>query len=177
MRAFGSSAAKAARREGLVMESSKKVILTHAGMEKMEKELIELKTVKRHEVAQKIKEARAQGDLSENAEYDAAKEEQGNIESRIVELEKTLRNAQVIDEDETSLDKVSLGCTVVLYDHEFEENITYTIVGSTEADPMSGMISNESPVGAALLGAMVGQEVEVTTPGGVMKFKVLEISR
>lgn len=177
MRAFGSSAAKAAGREGLVMESSKKVILTHAGMEKMEKELVELKTVKRHEVAQKIKEARAQGDLSENAEYDAAKEEQGSIESRIVELEKTLRNAQVIDEDETNLDKVSLGCTVVLYDNEFEENITYTIVGSTEADPMSGMISNESPVGAALLGAMVGQEVEVTTPGGVMKFKVLEISR
>lgn len=156
---------------------AKKVILTHAGMEKMEKELIELKTVKRQEVAQKIKEARAQGDLSENAEYDAAKEEQGTIEARIVEIEKMLRNAQVIDEEETSVDKVSLGSNVVLYDYEFEEDITYTIVGSTEADPMAGLISNESPVGAALLGKTVGEEVEVATPGGVMKFKVKEISR
>ena len=156
---------------------AKKVILTHAGMEKMEKELIELKTVKRQEVAQKIKEARAQGDLSENAEYDAAKEEQGTIEARIVEIEKMLRNAQVIDEEETSVDKVSLGSNVVLYDYEFEEDITYTIVGSTEADPMAGLISNESPVGAALLGKTVGEDVEVTTPGGVMKFKVKEISR
>lgn len=156
---------------------AKKVILTHAGMEKMEKELIELKTVKRQEVAQKIKEARAQGDLSENAEYDAAKEEQGTIEARIVEIEKMLRNAQVIDEEETSVDKVSLGSNVVLYDYEFEENITYTIVGSTEADPMAGLISNESPVGAALLGKAVGEDVEVITPSGVMKFKVLEISR
>lgn len=164
------------RRDGLVMET-KKVILTHAGMEKMEKELLELKTVKRQEVAQKIKEARAQGDLSENAEYDAAKEEQGTIEARIVEIEKMLRNAQVIDEEDTSVDKVALGCSVVLYDCEFEENITYTIVGSTEADPMEGLISNESPVGAALLGAAVGDNVEVNTPGGVMTFKVLEISR
>ncbi len=159
------------------MENTKKVILTHAGMEKMEQELIELKTVKRHEVAQKIKEARAQGDLSENAEYDAAKEEQGTIEARIAELEITLRNAQVIDTDESSLDKVALGNTVVLYDSEFDENITYTIVGSTEADPMQGLISNESPVGAAVLGAAVGDEVEVVTPGGVSTFKVLEISR
>ena len=135
------------------------------------------KTVKRHEVAQKIKEARAQGDLSENAEYDAAKEEQGTIEARIAELEITLRNAQVIDTDESSLDKVALGNTVVLYDSEFDENITYTIVGSTEADPMQGLISNESPVGAAVLGAAVGDEVEVVTPGGVSTFKVLEISR
>ena len=159
------------------MENTKKVILTHAGMEKMEQELIELKTVKRHEVAQKIKETRAQGDLSENAEYDAAKEEQGTIEARIAELEITLRNAQVIDTDESSLDKVALGNTVVLYDSEFDENITYTIVGSTEADPMQGLISNESPVGAAVLGAAVGDEVEVVTPGGVSTFKVLEISR
>ena len=159
------------------MENTKKVILTHAGMEKMEQELIELKTVKRHEVAQKIKEARAQGDLSENAEYDAAKEEQGTIEARIAELEITLRNAQVIDTDESSLDKVALGNTVVLYDSEFDENITYTIVGSTETDPMQGLISNESPVGAAVLGAAVGDEVEVVTPGGVSTFKVLEISR
>ncbi len=159
------------------MGNTKKVILTHAGMEKMEQELIELKTVKRHEVAQKIKEARAQGDLSENAEYDAAKEEQGTIEARIAELEITLRNAQVIDTDESSLDKVALGNTVVLYDSEFDENITYTIVGSTEADPMQGLISNESPVGAAVLGAAVGDEVEVVTPGGVSTFKVLEISR
>lgn len=156
---------------------AKKVILTLAGMEKMEQELTELKTVKRREIAQKIKEARAQGDLSENAEYDAAKDEQGKIEGRIAELEKTLRNAQVIDEDEADLDRVSLGSRVLVFDHEFEEEMTYVIVGSTEADPMEGLISNESPVGAALLGASVGDEIEAETPAGVIRFKVLEISR
>ena len=113
----------------------------------MENELENLKTVRRKEVAEKIKEARGQGDLSENAEYDAAKEEQAEIESRIVVLEKMLRNAEVIDDDEVNNDIVSVGSTVKLYDFEFEEEVEYSIVGSAEADPMNGKISNESPVG------------------------------
>ncbi len=157
--------------------NSKVVVLTREGMEKMEQELFNLKTVKRREVAQKIKEARAQGDLSENAEYDAAKDEQGEIETRIAELEKMLRNAQVIDEENIEEGTVSLGSKVRLYDKEFEEEIEYSIVGSTEANPMEGRISNESPVGQALLGAKVGDNVEVQTPGGVAVYTVLEISR
>ena len=144
----------------------KKIVLTYEGMRKMEEELIELKTVKRKVVAQKIKEARAQGDLSENAEYDAAKEEQGEIETRIVELEKMLRNAEVIDEDEINMEHVAL-----------EGEVEYSIVGSTEANPVEGKISNESPVGKALIGAKVGDVVEAQTPGGIGRFKVLEISR
>ena len=155
----------------------KKIVLTYEGMRKMEEELIELKTVKRKVVAQKIKEARAQGDLSENAEYDAAKEEQGEIETRIVELEKMLRNAEVIDEDEINMEHVALGNKVRLYDEEFGEEVEYSIVGSTEANPVEGKISNESPVGKALIGAKVGDVVEAQTPGGIGRFKVLEISR
>lgn len=154
----------------------KKIVLTYEGMQKMEKELTELKTVKRQEVAQKIKEARAQGDLSENAEYDAAKEEQGEIETRIAELEKLLRNAEIIDEDVINADVVQLGNRVKLWDKEFEEELEYSVVGSTEADPLEGRISNESPVGEALIGARVGDVIEVQTPGGVSTFKVLEIS-
>lgn len=154
----------------------KKIVLTYEGMQKMEKELTELKTVKRQEVAQKIKEARAQGDLSENAEYDAAKEEQGEIETRIAELEKLLRNAEIIDEDVINADVVQLGNRVKLWDEEFEEELEYSVVGSTEADPLEGRISNESPVGEALIGARVGDVIEVQTPGGVSTFKVLEIS-
>lgn len=154
----------------------KKIVLTYEGMQKMEKELNELKTVKRQEVAQKIKEARAQGDLSENAEYDAAKEEQGEIETRIAELEKLLRNAEIIDEDVIDDEHVQLGNRVKLWDEEYEEELEYSVVGSTEADPMSGRISNESPVGQALIGAKVGDVIEVQTPGGVSTFKVLEIS-
>ena len=155
----------------------KKIVLTYEGMRKMEEELIDLKTVKRKVVAQKIKEARAQGDLSENAEYDAAKEEQGEIETRIVELEKMLRNAEVIDEDEINVDHVALGNKVRLYDEEFEEEVVYSIVGSTEANPVEGKISNESPVGKALIGAKAGDVVEAQTPAGIGRFKVLEISR
>ena len=151
--------------------------MTEEGYKKLIDQIKQLESVERPRISAQIAEARDKGDLSENAEYDAAKEEQGTIEARIVEIEKMLRNAQVIDEEETSVDKVSLGSVVVLYDYEFEEDITYTIVGSTEADPMEGLISNESPVGAALLGKAVGEDVEVTTPGGVMKFKVKEISR
>ncbi len=154
---------------------SDKVLLTHARMLEMEQELNQLKTVTRKEIAQKIKEARAQGDLSENAEYDAAKEQQGEIETRIAELEKLLRNAEIIDEENLNEDQIQLGNRVLLFDIEFEEEIEYTIVGSTEANPMQGRISNESPVGQALLGAAVGDTVDVQTPNGVAQYKVLQI--
>ena len=133
------------------MAEAKKVVMTYDGLKKMEQELENLKTVRRKEVAEKIKEARGQGDLSENAEYDAAKEEQGEIESRIVQLENLLRNAEVIDEDVLKMDVVNLGSKVTVLDVEFDEEMEYTIVGSTEADPMNGRISNESPLGMALL--------------------------
>ncbi|MCT4686475.1 transcription elongation factor GreA [Vallitalea sp.] len=155
----------------------KKVILTYSGLRELEDELQNLKVVRRKDVAEKIKEARAQGDLSENAEYDAAKEEQGEIESRIVELEKILKNAEVIDEEEISLDTISVGCKVKIYDLEFEEEIDYAIVGSTEADPLNYKISNESPVGSALIGSKIGDLVEAETPNGVVKLKVLDIHR
>ena len=154
---------------------SDKVLLTHARMLEMEQELNQLKTVTRKEIAQKIKEARAQGDLSENAEYDAAKEQQGEIETRIAELEKYLRNAEIIDEENLNEDQIQLGNRVLLFDIEFEEEIEYTIVGSTEANPMQGRISDESPVGQALLGAAVGDTVDVQTPNGVAQYKVLQI--
>ena len=157
--------------------ADKKVVLTYEGLKKREEELEELKTVRRKEVAEKIKEARGQGDLSENAEYDAAKEEQAEIEARIVALEKMLRNAEVIDEDTVSSDKISVGSTVKLYDEEFEEEVEYTIVGSAEADPMEGRISNESPVGHGLLGHSNGETVIIEVPDGEIKFKVLEIRK
>lgn len=157
--------------------ADKKNILTYAGLRKYEDELHELKVVKRKEVAQKIKEAREQGDLSENAEYDAAKDEQRDIEARIEELEKILKNAEVVDEDEVDLNKINVGCTVKLYDVEFEEEIEYSIVGSTEANSLKGKISNESPVGKALIGATVGQTIEVETVSGIIAYKVLEIKR
>lgn len=154
-----------------------KVVLTFEGLQKLEAELNDLKITKRREVAEKIKEARAQGDLSENAEYDAAKDQQGEIESRIAELEKMLRNAEVIDEDDAQEGKVSLGSRVQLHDMEFDEDLEYIIVGSTEADPAEGRISNESPVGKALLGSQEGDTVKVDAPQGEMTFKILKISR
>lgn len=157
--------------------AEKKVVLTYEGLKKKEEELEELKTVRRKDVAEKIKEARGQGDLSENAEYDAAKEEQAEIESRIVLLEKMLRNAEVIDEEEVSSDIISVGCRVKLYDVEFEEETEYIIVGSAEADPMEGRISNESPVGVGLLGHQVGETVSITTPSGEIDYKIIEINK
>lgn len=157
--------------------SEKKVVLTYEGLKKLEEELEELKVIRRKEVAEKIKEARGQGDLSENAEYDSAKEEQAEIEARIVVLEKMLRNADVIDDDEVRSDIISIGCTVTLLDIEFEEEMEYTIVGSAEADPLKGKISNESPVGMALLGHKIGQEVSIEVPSGVVTYKVLKISK
>ena len=154
----------------------KKNILTYEGLRRYEDELHELKVVKRQEVAQKIKEAREQGDLSENAEYDAAKDEQRDIEARIEELEKILKNAEVVV-DEVDLDRINIGCQVKILDLEYEEELDYKIVGSTEANSLKGKISNESPVGKALIGARVGDVVEVETQAGVLKYKVLEIER
>lgn len=155
----------------------KKVILTYHGLKEIEEELQNLKLVRRKEVAQKIKEAREQGDLSENAEYDAAKDEQGEIESRIAEIEKMLKKVEVVDEDEVDLSTVSVGCKVKLFDYDFDEEIDYAIVGSTEADPLHFKISNESPVGEALLGKGEGEIIEVETEAGTMKFKILSIHR
>lgn len=159
------------------MAEAKKVVMTYDGLKKMEQELENLKTVRRKEVAEKIKEARGQGDLSENAEYDAAKEEQGEIESRIVQLENLLRNAEVIDEDVLKMDVVNLGSKVTVLDVEFDEEMEYTIVGSTEADPMNGRISNESPLGMALLGQKVGATVMADTPDGEVAFIILNIQK
>lgn len=157
--------------------AEKKRILTYAGLRALEDELENLKVVRRKEVAVKIREAREQGDLSENAEYDAAKDEQRDIETRIEEIEKILKNAEVVVEDEVDLDKISVGCVVVLYDKEFEEEVEYKIVGSTEANSLAGKISNESPLGKALLGKAVGDDVEVDTQVGVIEYQVLKIDR
>ena len=155
----------------------KKNILTYEGLKKLEDELENLKVVRRKEVSQKIKEAREQGDISENAEYDAAKDEQRDIEARIEELEKILKNAEVVVEEEADLDKVSIGCSVKILDCEFDEELEYKIVGSTEANSLKGKISNESPVGKALLGKQVGDTVTVETPAGEFSYKVLSIHR
>lgn len=155
----------------------KKNILTYEGLRKYEDELHDLKVVKRKEVAGKIKEAREQGDLSENAEYDAAKDEQRDIEARIEVLEKILKNAEVVVEDEVDLNKISVGCKVTILDMEMKEEMEYKIVGSTEANSLKGKISNESPVGRALIGAKKGATVSVDTQAGVIKYKVIEIQR
>ncbi len=156
------------------MNESKKIILTHEGLENLEQELQELKVVRRKDVAAKIKEARGQGDLSENAEYDAAKEEQAEIEARIITIENMLRNAEVIDSGNVT-DTVSIGNTIKLFDNEFQEEVEYTLVGSAEADPFNGKISNESPIGSTIIGHKVGDTVEVDTPDGIISFKILEI--
>ena len=155
----------------------KKNILTYEGLRKLEDELENLKVVKRKEISQKIKEAREQGDLSENAEYDAAKDEQRDIEARIEEIEKILKNAEVVVEEEVDLDSISIGCKVRILDMEFNEEMEYKIVGSTEANSLKGKISNESPVGKALLGAKTGDVVKVETPTGEFQYKVLDIQR
>ena len=154
-----------------------KTMLTLAGLKKYEDELHELKVVRRQEVAQKIKEAREQGDLSENAEYDAAKDEQREIELRIEELEKLLKNAEVVVEEEIDLDKISIGCKVRVYEMDYDEEMEFRIVGSTEANSLQNKISNESPVGHALLGKKVGDIVDVETQAGVIQYKVLDIKR
>lgn len=156
--------------------SMKEIVMTRAGLEALESELEELKTVRRKDVAEKIKVARGFGDLSENSEYDEAKNEQGFIESRIAQLEAMLKHARVIDNDELSLEQVSVGTHVKIEDEDGEVE-EYDITGSTEADPLNGKISDESPVGHALLGKAVGEEAEVLLPAGhTVVCKVLAIT-
>ena len=157
--------------------ADKKHILTYAGLKQYEDELQNLKVVRRKEVAQKIKEAREQGDLSENAEYDAAKDEQRDIELRIEELEKLLKNAAVVVEEEIDVNKINIGCKVKLLDVEYDEEMEFYIVGSTEANSLQNKISNEAPVGRALIGKSVGDVVDVETQAGIIQYKVLEIQR
>ena len=151
--------------------------MTTEGLEALQNELTDLKVVRRKEIAQKIKEAREQGDLSENAEYDAAKDEQRDIEARIEEIEAILKNSEVILEEEIDKDKINLGSTVKLFDVEFDEEVTYKIVGSTEANSLKGKISNESPIGKALIGKKAGESINVETPAGDAQYKILEVSR
>ncbi len=157
--------------------TNRPTILTPEGVTKLEQELQHLKTVSRREIAERIKQAIAFGDLSENSEYDEAKNEQAFIEGKIVTLENKLKNAHVIDEDDISTDVVSVGSTVKLLDVEFDDTFEYTIVGSAEADPSKNKISNESPVGSSLIGKSIDDEVEIAVPDGVVTFKVLEINK
>ena len=157
--------------------AEKKNILTYEGLKKLEDELQDLKVNQRREIAQKIKEAREQGDLSENAEYDAAKDEQRNIEARIEQIEKILKNAEVVLDEEIDLDKISIGCLVRVLDVEYDEEEEYKLVGSSEASSLQNKISNESPVGQALMGKKAGDVVDVETQAGVIQYKVLEIQR
>ena len=159
------------------MSEAKKYIMTYEGVKKLEKELEILKSVKRKEITEKIKVALGYGDLSENAEYDQAKNEQAFVEGKIVQLENTLKNASIIDESEVSNDVVGVGGMVKVYDFEFDEEVVYQIVGSTEADPMNFKISNESPVGKALLGHKVEEEVVAVVPNGTSKFRIIQIGR
>ena len=157
--------------------AEKKNILTYEGLKKLEDELQDLKVVQRREIAQKIKEAREQGDLSENAEYDAAKDEQRDIEARIEQIEKILKNAEVVLDEEIDLNRISIGCVVRVLDIEYDEEEEYKLVGSSEASSLQNKVSNESPIGRALLGAQVGDVVEVEAPAGVVQYKVLSIQR
>ena len=154
----------------------KETQITAEGLQKLEEELAQRKSVIREEILERIKEARAQGDLSENSEYDQAKEDQGKNESRIVELEQRIKTAVIIDTSASSKEgKVSLGCTVVLKDMETGEEETYTLVGTTEADPFDNKISNESPVGKAVIGKKIGDVVVAVTPAGELSYKILEV--
>lgn len=153
----------------------KEIKLTAEGLKNYENELEELKNVKRKEVSEKIKVALSFGDLSENSEYDEAKNEQAKVEARIAELEAMLKNAQIINEDEISSDMVHVGSKVKVLDKEYKEEITYLIVGTAEASPSNGKISDESPIGKALIGSKPGQSLTVETPGGLVNLEVLEI--
>ena len=159
------------------MSQTKQFIMTYEGVKKLEEELEYLKTVKRKEITEKIIVALGYGDLSENSEYDEAKNDQAFTEGRILQLENMLKNAVVVDESELPNDVVSVGTIVKVKDYDFDEEVEYSIVGSAEADPMNFKISNESPVGSALVGKKVGDIVEVAVPDGVNKFEVLGIRR
>ena len=157
--------------------ADKKNILTYEGLKALEDELHELKVVRRKEVAGKIKEAREQGDLSENAEYDAAKEEQGAIETRIEEIERILKNAEVVVEEEVDASTINIGCHVTIKDLEDGEITEYKLVGSTEANSLKGKISNESPVGKELIGKKVGDVIDVETQVGIIQYEIMEIRK
>ncbi len=157
----------------VIMES----YLTKEGFEALQSRLNYLKTDRRNEVAKKLQAAREMGDLSENAEYDSAKDEQTVIETEIAEIEHKLRTSKIIEENEIDTSKVSIGCMVKILDVEFNEELEYKIVGSSESDPKNKLISNESPVGSALLGKSEGDVVDVRTPSGIVKFKILSITR
>lgn len=157
--------------------TEREIFLTAEGLKKIEEEYEELKTVRRKEVADRIKQALAFGDISENSEYDEAKNEQARLEERIAKLERTLRNARVIDDEDISAEIVSIGSRVTVKDIEYDEEIQYTIVGSAEADPYEEKISNESPVGRALIGRKAGDIVEVQVPDGAIQYEIVSISR
>ncbi|HEX2946185.1 MAG TPA: transcription elongation factor GreA [Clostridia bacterium] len=157
--------------------AGKEVILTYEGLKKLEEELEQLRGPKRMEIKERIKVALSFGDISENSEYDEAKNEQAYVEGRIAQLETMLKHARVIDEEDVSTDKVTIGSKVHLLDMEYNEEIVYTIVGSTEANPAQFKISNESPVGSALMHKKKGNVVEVAVPDGTLKFKILKIDK
>jgi transcription elongation factor GreA len=157
--------------------SEKETILTPEGLKKLEQELEHLKSVRRKEVAERIKLAISYGDISENSEYDDAKNEQAFVEGRIITLEKMLRNARIINDDEVDTEVVGIGSKVTLKDIEFDDIVEYTIVGSAESDPAANRISNESPVGQALLGKKKGERVTVNVPAGVIEYEILDIKR
>jgi transcription elongation factor GreA len=157
--------------------TGKEVILTYEGLKKLEEELELLRGTKRMEIKERIKQALSFGDLSENSEYDEAKNEQAYVEGRIAQIESMLKHARVIDEEDVSTEKVTVGSKVKLLDMEFNEEVVYTIVGSTEADPSKFKISNESPVGSALMQKKKGNVIEVVVPAGILKFKILKIEK
>lgn len=155
----------------------REVFLTLMGLKRLEDELDILKTVKRKEIAGRIKQALDFGDISENSEYDQAKNDQAQLEDRIAKLEMMLRNARIIDEDDIRTDEVGIGSKVTVKDLEYEEEMEYTIVGSAEADPFAGKISNESPLGSILLGKKPGDTVDVLVPDGIIKYEILTINK
>ena len=159
------------------MSESKKFVMTYEGVKKLEDELEYLKTTKRREITEKIKVALGYGDLSENSEYDEAKNEQAFTEGRILQIENMLKNATVVDESDMPKDTVSVGSIVKVKDYDFDEEVEYSIVGAAEADPMNFKISNESPVGKGLIGKKIGEVVEVPVPDGISKFEILDIRR
>ncbi|MEC0094101.1 transcription elongation factor GreA [Paenibacillus macquariensis subsp. defensor] len=157
--------------------SDKEVILTQEGLKKLEDELEQLKSVKRREIAERIKVAIGYGDISENSEYEDAKNEQAFIEGRVITLEKLLRNARIINNDDVNTDSVGVGVTVTVEDVEFGDKMEYLIVGTAESDPLNNKISNESPVGKAILGKQRGAIVDVNVPAGVVQYKIIDIRK
>ncbi|WP_058300512.1 transcription elongation factor GreA [Gorillibacterium timonense] len=157
--------------------SEKETILTQEGLKRLEEELENLKSVKRREVAERIKIAIGYGDISENSEYDDAKNEQAFIEGRILQLEKLLRNARIINSEEVDINTVSIGSIVTLKDLEYGDTVEYTIVGTAESDPFENKISNESPVGRSILGQKKGSTVEVSVPAGIIQYQIIDIKK